>query len=448
MLALFIKRFPNQLSIARRQPSFPEIETRIVDAIGDAVSPAAAADAYERFGSILPNWTFYVASDTGVAPGVSVNRSFSEGSVVRGLLPKERVMLLDSNIQQTRSTGSYAVLSCDYSIALDTQTVSYLEPYLSGNRGRLPKDFREVFEFIARDDVFVDPIPYMIENLPNILEEENVLGIKEKLIGYERLRELDASALHSTGDVRFKSSDEEIERRVDEHLSMMKEDAAQPEILESVLYDHAVMYSLLLKMTIIQLRKPQALAVASKVNEFLEFLNDRLHTLFLREIVVATEYFKKGQQLRFFGKIQRSEPDCLPELLDQLKNMAWDLLHLRMMEGMLNVRLRTTALRSRPRYYFPSLLTCDRRFIEVIDLYPLKAYAYCHDSGRILTFPEASWKKRLIETGIVTAKSLDEVLSEDAALRRRANRDNSKKYLASLIRELEEEFAAAAKRTG
>jgi hypothetical protein len=287
----------------------------------------------------------------------------------------------------------------------------------------------------------------MTENLPNVLDKKNIPGIKEKLTGYERLRDLDASHLRSTGAVRFKSSDEAIERRVEEYLEMMKEDAAQPEVLESILYNHAVMYSLLLKMTIIQLRKPQASAVASKMHEFMSFLNDRLHTLFLREIVVAAEYFTKGQKLRFFGKIQRSDADDLPEMLDQLKNMAWDLLHLRMMEGMLNVRLRKTALHTRPHYYFPSLLTCDRRFIEIIDLYPLKAYAYCSDSGKILTFPETSWDKKLVETGIVARKSMDELLSEDAASRRRQNRDQSKQYMASLICDLETNFAMAAKRT-
>jgi len=62
-----------------------------------------------------------------------------------------------------------ATFSIDYSISLDTQAVSYLKSFIVGSTGgSLPKDIAEVLGFITRDDVYVDPIPYVLENLHNL----------------------------------------------------------------------------------------------------------------------------------------------------------------------------------------------------------------------------------------------------------------------------------------
>lgn len=114
-----------------------------------------------------------------------------------------------------------AVFPIDYSIALDTQALSYLAPYLEGGSTRLPRDFHEVFEFISRDEVNVDPIPYMVENIPNAASEEKIAEIRRRMEAYEVLRTIDTEWLRSNGEVRSRLSLAERNSNVNDRLSEM-----------------------------------------------------------------------------------------------------------------------------------------------------------------------------------------------------------------------------------
>ncbi|MGF6770635.1 hypothetical protein P3T18_003114 [Paraburkholderia sp. GAS199] len=443
MIAAIIKTNPDTLTRARQQSSFPDIENLVVKSIATAKTPTMAVQAYARFGALVPDWNFVYASDNGAQLGFSASHTFSEGSAVRGLLSKNSVFVLDRDTNEEMREAIEAKLHIDYSIALDTQTVSYLEPFLTGNNSRLPKDFLEVFEFIAQDTVFVDPIPYMMENLPNVLVEGRRPAIRQKLVGYEKLRDIDAEYLRTTSCVRFRSSEEERNRRVDEHLKVMIEDASKPALLNHVIGSRDALYCILLKMTTIQLRQ-QKKSLEEKLEEFIEFLTRRLHTVFLRLIAVANEYFVNGQNLTFFGKIQRASAGKTAEMFDHLKNMAWDLLHVQCVEGAIPLYRGSSAMRKlSPRYFFPSLLTCDRKLVEIIDLYPLKSYAYRRNPDRIATFPEVPVDVRLAKIGKLASEKLDKGFSQAEIKRREADRRNVRRDLSTLTRELESEFAKA-----
>ena len=155
MVAALVNANPSMLAMARQQAIFPEIERTVVALVANADSTTDAFLAYERFGSLIPDWKFMFAADTGPRPGFAVNRNFSDGSVVRGLFSSDRVVVLDPETRREMQSGGEATFPIDHSIALDTQALSYLAPYIDGRTSKLPKDFHEVFAFIARDDVFV-----------------------------------------------------------------------------------------------------------------------------------------------------------------------------------------------------------------------------------------------------------------------------------------------------
>jgi hypothetical protein len=93
-------------------------------------------------------------------------------------------------------------------------------------------------------------------------------------------------------------------------------------------------------------------------------------------MALARAYFERGQSMRFFSKFQKSRND----LFKTLRNMAWDLSHIRRMELCMAAGGRSDA-----RYFFPALLTFDKGLIEVLDLYPLKALAF--EAGRAEPLP-------------------------------------------------------------
>ena len=140
----------------------------------------------------LKGYKFIFASEKGSEPGHAVSFNFENGSAIRGLFRTKNVYLLDEKTLEEMYSNE-CKFPIDYSISLDTQALSYLQPYIESNNSRLPKDFKEIFTFIARDDVNVDPLPYEFENYSNL--EASSDKIFEKLKAYQLLRTIDSELL-------------------------------------------------------------------------------------------------------------------------------------------------------------------------------------------------------------------------------------------------------------
>jgi hypothetical protein len=439
-----LKANPKMLSAIETQRQFPALERKVIAAIANADSTAEALVAYEQWSGIVPDWKFVLASEKGSRPGMSVNRTFPDGSVVRGLFSKARVIVLDVQTMDDMRLSGKASYRFDYSIALDTQALSYLEPFMAGNTAKLPADFRDIFAFIARDEVNVDPTPYLTENLPNILEEKNVEAIRRKLEAYEILRTIDSDHLLQTGSIRSIATGYERKTNVDSMLAGMITNASDPAIMTAMLYRRTLMYCLLLKMVTIQLRNPRG-SLVSKIHDFVEFSDNTLQTIFARETIVAYEYFSKGQKLEFFGAIQKSSADRMPVLIDKLKNMAWDFWHIRYIEDATKIEGSMAGGPEREvRYFFPSLLTCDKRFIEVIDFYPLKSYAYHARRDELIPFAELDWIKRVAGSEVAEPAFIERYYSSTAVKRRENSRKNVKARIDAIAHDLEEDFFKVA----
>lgn len=444
MLAAMVKIQPRMLELAKEQKTFEDLERMLVAEIANADSTSGAISAYTNYGSLLPDWKFVFASNKGPVPGFAVNRTFSDGSVVRGLFSATNVVVLDREIHGAMLANATVTFPIDYSIALDTQALSYLAPYIEGKTSSLAKDFHEIFQFIARGDVYVDPVPYITENLPNILIEKNVSEIRRRLTAYEMLRTIDEEHLRDTGQIRSISSEEERKRIVEKYVIDMLDNASDSEVMTAVQFRHTLCYCVLLKMTSIQLRS-KTKTPATKLQELVDFMDAELHTMWLREIVVAAEYFKRGQNLAFFGKIQKAPAAKLSDQFAVLKGMAWDFWHIRYLESAAtNEDTMPESTRIKPRYFFPALLTCDKRFIEIIDLYPLKSYAYQQGRQIPLPFPALDWIDIAAGTGEARAQFENKYLSRQAVQRRETLRVGLKAKLPAMVKALEEDFAKAA----
>ena len=214
--------------------------------------------------------------------------------------------------------------------------------------------------------------------------------------------------------------------------------------MSAVLQQHTLLYCTLLKMTTIQLRSREK-SQNAKLHELVEFMDTQLQTMFARELMVAAEYFTRGQNLTFFGKIQKGCSEQLPELIAQLKNMAWDFWHVRYIEEAATTEGTlpdTSPIQA--RYFFPALLTCDKRFIEIIDLYPLKSCAYQQGSRSPIPFPVKDWIGILAGSPNTEVTFMEKYFSKQALHRRETQRECVETNLPALVRDLEEEFGKAA----
>lgn len=399
----------------------------IISEICSCDSLEESTKLYRHYEPLLPSCKFIFASTKGATPGFSVNRTFSNGAVVRSLFHTPNVWVLDRETVNEMESGR-STFQIDYSISLDSQALSYLEPYLKGNHSKLPKDFVEVFRFISRDEVFVDPIPYTYENLHNLKDKAD--KIYERLKAYEILRSLDVEYLEKEEIVRSKLSEAELNKKTQEHVARMHMNLCNKPFMDALNFRQQFMYCCLLKMVLIQFERPN-ISTHKKIVKFIEFCDAEIATLAGREIALAKKYFDLGTGLPFFGKIQINKSDTL-NILD---GMAWDLWHLRQMEESLTVRPISGA-----RYFFPALLTFDKAFIDILDTYPLKACAYVEGENRPMPFYNDNWLELISTDEKVQDELLNRFYSPEAKSARNSRREALDKNIADIVKKLESEL--------
>jgi hypothetical protein len=352
--------------------------------VANALTPAEAFALYKRNLSELAEYRFVLASSSGPAPGFAVNRAFSATACVRSLFNTPRVLVLDAQTVEDMSRGEAKFL-IDYSISLDTQAMSYLKPYLDARSARLPPDMKEVFDFIAQPEVWVDPIPYMMENLEKLTTQHAIDCVYSTLKAYEVLRTLDTEWLTRCGEVRSMLPDSELTALAQRAVSGLLRDRDDSSRRDAVRHRHRVLYVELLAMVAMQLRHKN-LSVERRFDKFLSFCDSELATMPLRELLLARAYFERSQSMRFFHKIQINALD----VPSNLRNMAWDLNHVRQLEqnGCVSPRAHT-------RYFFSALLTFDKGLIEFMDLAPLKALVHKIGESSVTPFFADSALSRL-----------------------------------------------------
>jgi hypothetical protein len=402
-------------------------EIAMADSLGESIATFSLTQDF------LEGCKFIFASEKGSAPGKSVRFDFKDGSAIRSLFNTEKILVLDKETLKEMSFGN-AKFQIDYSISLDTQALSYLEPYINGFENKLPNDFKDIFTFISRDDVFVDPMPYVHENYMNLNVPKAADRIFNKLKAYEVLRTLDKCALENESIVRSSCTEAELMKNTQEHIARMFTAMANAGFVNELNINFNYQYVHLLKMISIQLEKPNR-STYSKIIDFLDFCHEDVSSIGFREALIANGYFKIGQKLGFFSKIQKNKKD----LFKVINGMAWDLYHIRQMERLATIRPNENA-----KYYFPSFLTCDKRLIDIIDLYPLKCFAYVEGDYEPIPFFDGDILKSLSGNLDEENEIYSKYFSSNKVNIRAANREVSRNELTELVKKLELELSQIA----
>jgi len=405
-----------------------EIVRRIVSA-GDV---GAAYEAYAIAKGALADYRFVFAAASGSATGNAVNRSFAGGAVVRSLFGSNQVLVLDPQTFEEMKHGR-STFPIDYSISLDTMMASYLAPLARGEDAKLHSGFREVLQFMAREDVWVDPVPYLLENQGRgQLSSKDHERIFDTLTGYEILRSVDQDWLRSAGEVRSILSGAELMTRAQQTMAGMLMDTENPGLSRALKFKHDYLYVNLLQIALIQLTH-RTWTPLRRLHAYLDFCHTELATINVREGILARQFFERGQDFRFFRRVQLGRPNVIAEL----KNMAWDLFHVRYLETRMG-----HVEADRARYFFPAILTQDKGLVEVLDIGALRAIAYNGNSWETVPI----YDRDMVD--IAHAEShLSHIFSPIAAHERDARRDAAMQAIPSLIADLEVRVRAVVTQT-
>ena len=406
-----------------------ELKLQVIDHIAKATSIAESAIAFKLFEKELTGCRFVFAADLGGRPGFAVGKTFSSGAAIRSLFQSERVLVLDHN-SVAAPEGDYEY-AYDYSISLDTSAVSVLKPFIDG-RKRVPGDIAEVIEFLTSNHVSFDPLPYVFENLANL--DRGIPAaerIYDKALGYETLATADLDYLKQTGTLRSKLDPDSLAKRAAHVVATMYDENSSRGFVDEMNRLRRTMYALLLKMAVIQIRDPRR-SLKKKLGALLSFCDQDLATMHLRELLLAKEYFERGQGLGFFSRVHKNYNGDR-SLFEVLENMAWDVYHLRHLELAMGISRSPDA-----RYFFSGLLTFDKDLIEILDLCSLRAIALIGDPPRPISFPKTD------VIPFLDPGDVDTVFSAEATRSRNLRRSKANLSIPLVISELENQLAEVA----
>ena len=299
---------------------------------------------------ILKDWTFIVAT---TEPGnINLYESMDELEGIKERLytpfANGRVSIINNKILRRCLWKRDARARTYRNVSFDTQTVSYIERYYKN--GTVPyKGFDSVVKLLNGAGFGIDHIPYTLENM--LFDTSRKNSVEQTLYAYEML------CSENAGNERI------CRNRAHAIVSMYENKEFVIPFRTKELYK--MVYLSLLKMSQIQLGYDN-LSITDKLDLFVDFMATSICKIMQPEINLAKHYFTKGNGCGFFGKIQIGNKS----ILNQLKNMTWDLLHLRFMDyssAMFNAK-KADAL-------IPYFFTYDKRLQDIRTCYSLQALA-------------------------------------------------------------------------
>lgn len=390
---------------------------------------------YERYYYDLIGYKFFLTfdSDIGVVTGHSIDKEFSKGASVKSLFSEKKVFLLDEVTYKQMKIYGKSDFLFDYSISLDTMALSYLEPFIyTPKNNQLHDKIKEVFDFISRDDVFVDPSPYILENSFNFLDKNKVDKIFNKIKAYEFLRNFDSDFYIKTGGIRSKKTETELIKSTQEIISQKIYSLQNENLVKSITKRFNIQYILLLIISIIQLKYANK-TLFEKMDLYFYYNEKYLSALSIREAFLARDFFVMKQNLLFFRHIQLRKIN----ILNEVKNMTWDVLHFRNLE-----EAPTFKLDKEVRYFFPAILTFDVNFQKIIENFKVKGLVY-NNIGDIFPF----YKKEISDIeGLTTEENKilnNRYFSDEAKILRYIGLEDTKIQIEQNVKKLEFELLEA-----
>ncbi|MDD4699078.1 MAG: hypothetical protein PHV07_02320 [Oscillospiraceae bacterium] len=245
-------------------------------------------------------------------------------------------------------------------VSFDTQTVSYLKRYLDGKQKELPENISSVLRIMQLNNIGVDYIPYTVENL--LYESKEIDVVLETVFSFEKLY------------YNNKKSDKYCLKSAKKILSFYNSNKTRIFYEFNDLYQK-VYVTLLTIISIKLMYQKQSLEL--KMKRLYDFMQNELRIFLIPEINIAYKYFKLGQNFTFFGKVQKNKKD----ILKCIKNMSWDLFHLRFLE------MECKYINSKKvDMFIPFMFTYDKRLLEIKKFYELNALAVSVETNERFSF--------------------------------------------------------------
>ena len=293
--------------------------------------------------------------------------------------------------------NSRAQIKQDYSISFDVNTATYLHDYMTLGKDKVPKEFLKTLSFILDKNLNIDPMFYILEN---ISKGEDSQRFHDNLVSLKKLMTCDMEYYKNTKKIKSILSDDEAKKESEKDLNAIKTEFN--ELIKITQKNHLIMKVILLAITISRFKYKSNLK--QQLEYLIKFMDNKLHTIFLRELSVALEYFEK-KQLKFFNPLNNRE--SLDKTINSIENMAWDFTLVRTLEMYFSSKPDPKA-----DFFIPFIYTHDKGLLDVIEMFDCKDFLIFHKEKRTVPIPINSLMPK------IKKYKLDKFFTEEALLNR------------------------------
>lgn len=294
------------------------------------------------------------------------NQEFGKFSL-QGLGDYSKTFVLDKNILDS-PIKPIRISRC---ANFDLNIVSYIRKIFYGEGIFNEVDFKELLIYLKEEKFQTTIQAYLFErgyNNIDYLDEKATAEIIKACIMYEN-SSIDNLKREIIKKVPLNSDDEKMAH---ERFSLLLEtyridSYKKPPNFLSI-------YSLLLKTFIIKYSKNSE---ERKINQLILFALDELNCYMERELVMCALYLKKDDNVMpFFRKMQLTTKDILKEL----QNMTWDILHIRNMEAEMAIRNQDVG-----DVYLHYFVSRDERLMNALKANQAKSFVMIDGKGFIIS---------------------------------------------------------------
>lgn len=316
----------------------------------------------------------------GAAP-LDLNLGLAASIYVTSIFEGPRAFFMSRHVSvQTRFNGGQSAILLDYSLSFDSNFAEKLRATINGEKIQ-PVDRARIVDVLMlkanNPRVQFDVVPFLYENIRLARENEANRRPLNTLIAFRMLDRLNWDAFRNNPD-RF-----DFGESVDSLKSSLEPEANS--FLTSELSNSAVLHheakalgiqALLLRLATLwhERKKPDALLILGKL---FEFSLTKLGFLPMTELSLIWTGISSKQVAAFFGPIiGRSKT-----MLKDIRGMAWDMAHLRLMEQ----TARQSLLGS---FYVPYFVSIDVRWRQLLALNPVR-FMLVDDASKNILFARA-----------------------------------------------------------
>lgn len=334
-----------------------------------------------------------ISCDKHIAINMPILKEVMNIPNIKTIFKYPNLAFFNPSIIKNMQYGQRAPLKIDFSISFESNSARYLHDYINGRKVN-EETFINTLHTILNNNYNLDPIFYMIENFT---KGNETIEFHNNLVSIKKLMTCNMEHYYLTKEIKSIHSDEKIEQIVKEESIYFKEEFKT--IFEIAKKQHIIMKIILLMIIVakFKIQGKQEEKLKKQFKYFIEFMDKKLKTIFLRELVVVLNYLEyennkdknKNKKYKFFDPLNSQEKKTLIRSID---NMAWDFTLARQLEIFFSSKPNPDA-----DFFIPFLLTYDKGFTEILEDFYCKDFLIFHKEKRNIPIPENEFDLSKIE---------------------------------------------------